>query len=58
MDADQLGTLVFKINKSLNVNEVIFNSALTKPRLHKTFFMLNSTDHEIYPAHFKMPTIY
>ena len=30
---------------------------LTWPRGYKTFFMLNSAEHEIYPAYVKMPTI-
>ena len=30
----------------------------TRPRGYKTFFILNSAEHEIYPAHnVKMPTI-
>ena len=28
-----------------------------RPRGYKTFSMLNSAEHEIYPAHVKMPTI-
>ena len=31
---------------------------IIRPRGYKTFFMLNSTEHEIFPAHnVKMPTI-
>ena len=29
---------------------------LIRPRGYKTFFMLNSTEHENFPAHVKMPT--
>ena len=30
---------------------------LDRPQSYKTLFMLNSTEHEIYPAHVKMPTV-
>ena len=30
---------------------------IIRPRGYKTFFILNSAEHEIYPAHVKMPTI-
>ena len=36
----------------------IFKGVRTWPRGYKTFFMLNSAEHKIYPAHnVKMPTI-
>ena len=35
-------TCYFKQNKMLTI---------TRGRVHKTFFMLNSAEHEIYPAH-------
>ena len=35
-----------------------FATTISRPRGHKTFFMLNSAEHEIFHAHkfFKMPT--
>ena len=46
-----------KVNILLNINnnndQTLFFNALTfaRPRGHKTFFMLNSTEHEISTAH-------
>ena len=40
----------FRVKKSEKLSQN-YPQNLTLPRGYKTFFMLNSTEHEIFPAH-------
>ena len=45
-DLQQLKSMVERLEKNLEKDE-----KENKPRGYKTFFMLNSTEHEFFPAH-------
>ena len=44
-------SLVIQSNKVTNLDSTNLLSDVARPRGYKTFFMLNSADHEIHPAH-------
>ena len=48
----QLYDIIGHVPKSLEVStQVSLSSCATRPRGYKTFFMLNSVEHEILDAH-------
>ena len=49
--------LIFTANQVHDFVSVPFHGLKNRPRGYKTFFMQNSAETKIYPAHVKMPLI-
>ena len=51
LTCSQMTLYIFRLSRALFFSKFLHHASQNWPRGYKTFFMLNSTQHEIFPAH-------